>query len=82
MEYKPEYMAEYYASNEPNEYVITQEVIILRSYTVEASSLSNAVEQIESEDYTGVISEDDSEDDSVAEVKKGRVVSARVNDYE
>ena len=78
MEYKSEYMAEYYASNEPNEYVITQEVIILRSYTVEASSLSNAVEQIESEDYTGVISEDD----SVAEVKKGRVVSARVNDDE
>jgi arginine repressor len=78
MEYKSEYMAEYYASNEPNEYVITQEVIILRSYTVEASSLSNAVEQIESEDYTGVISEDD----SVAEVKKGRVVSAMVNDYE
>ena len=78
MEYKSEYMADYYASNEPNEYVITQEVIILRSYTVEASSLSNAVEQIESEDYTGVISEDD----SVAEVKKGRVVSAMVNDYE
>jgi arginine repressor len=78
MEYKSEYMAEYYANNEPNEYVITQEVIILRSYTVEASSLSNAVEQIESEDYTGVISEDD----SVAEVKKGRVVSAMVNDYE
>ena len=78
MEYKSEYMAEYYASNEPNEYVITQEVIILRSYTVEASSLSNAVKQIESEDYTGVIDEDD----SVAEVKKGRVVSARVNDDE
>jgi arginine repressor len=78
MEYKQEYMAEYYTSNEPNEYVITQEVIILRSYTVEASSLSNAIEQIESEDYTGVISEDD----SVAEVKKGRVVSAMVNDYE
>jgi len=78
MEYKPEYMAEYYASKEPNEYVITQEVIILRSYTVEASSLSNAVEQIESDDYTGVISEDD----SVAEVKKGRVVSATVNDNE
>ena len=78
MEYKPEYMAEYYDSNEPNEYVITQEVIILRSYTVEASTLSNAVEQIESEDYTGVIDEDD----SVAEVRKGRVVSARVNDDE
>ena len=78
MEYKPEYMAEYYASTEPNEYVITQEVIILRTYTVEASSLSNAIEQIENEYYEGVISEDD----SVAEVKKGRVVSATVNDYE
>ena len=78
MEYKPEYMAEYYASIEPAEYVVTPEVTVLRTYTVEASSLSNAIEQIESEDYTGVISEDD----SVAEVKKGRVVSAMVNDYE
>jgi len=61
-----------------NEFVIVQEVTVLRTYTVEASSLSNAIEQIESEDYEGVISEDD----SVAEVKKGRVVSAKVNDYD
>lgn len=61
-----------------NEFVVTQEVIILRSYTVEASSLSNAINQIECEDYTSVVSEDDSE----AEVKKGRIVSARVNDDE
>lgn len=60
------------------EFVITQEVTVLRTYTVEASSLINAIEQIESEDYTGVISEDD----SVAEVKKGRIVSATVNDDE
>ena len=61
-----------------NEFVVTQEVIILRKYTVEASSLSNAINQIEREDYTSVVCEDD----SVAEVKKGRVVSARVNDDE
>jgi len=60
------------------EFVITQEVTVLRTYTVEASSLINAIEQIEGEDYTGVISEDD----SVAEVKKGRIVSATVNDDE
>ena len=60
------------------EFVIVQEVTVLRTYTVEASSMINAIEQIEGEDYTGVISEDD----SVAEVKKGRIVSATVNDDE
>jgi len=78
MEYKSEYMADYYADNAPHEFVVTQEVVVLRTYTVEASSLSNAIAQIEEEDFSGVISEDD----SVAEVKKGRVVSAMVNDYE
>jgi len=74
-----DYMYKPFDSNEDDaEFVVTQEVIILRSYTVEASSLSNAVEQIEREDYTSVVCEDD----SVAEVKKGRVVSARVNDDE
>lgn len=60
------------------EFVIVQEVTVLRTYTVEASSMINAIEQIENEDDTGVISEDD----SVAEVKKGRIVSATVNDDE
>lgn len=74
-----DYMYEPFNSNEDDvEFVVTQEVILLRSYTVEASSLSNAINQIECEDYTSVVSEDDSE----AEVKKGRIVSARVNDYE
>lgn len=67
-----------YDDEDINEFVITQEVTVLRTYTVEASSLINAIEQIESGDDTGVISEDD----SVAEVKKGRIVSAMVNDYE
>ena len=69
---------EWVDEDDEKEFVITQEVTVLRTYTVEASSLINAIEQIESEDYTGVISEDD----SVAEVKKGRIVSATVNDYE
>ena len=74
-----DYMYKPFDSNEDDaEFVVTQEVIILRSYTVEASSLSNAINQIECEDYTSVVCEDD----SVAEVKKGRIVSARVNDYE
>lgn len=60
------------------EFVVVQEVIVLRTYTVEASSLQNAISQIEEEDYSGVVSQDD----SVAEVKRGRIVSAMVNDYE
>ena len=73
-----EWASSLYEDEDTNEFVIVQEVIILRSYTVEASSLINAINQIECEDYTSVVSEDDSE----AEVKKGRIVSARVNDYE
>ena len=73
-----EWASSLYEDEDTNEFVIVQEVTVLRTYTIEASSLINAVEQIESEDYTGVISEDDSE----AEVKKGRIVSAMVNDYE
>lgn len=79
MEYKPEYMADYYADNEPHEFVVTQERVILVSYTVEASSLSNAVAQIESGDYSGVIDEDSSHAETG---KTGRIVSARVNDDE
>lgn len=73
-----EWASSLYEDEDTNEFVIVQEVTVLRTYTVEASSLSNAIEQIENEYYEGVISEDD----SVAEVKKGRVVSAMVNDYE
>lgn len=73
-----EWASSLYEDEDTNEFVIVQEVTVLRTYTVEASSLSNAIEQIENEYYEGVISEDDSE----AEVKKGRIVSATVNDYE
>jgi len=77
VEYQSKYMADYYADNEPHEFVVTQERTILVQYTVEASSLSNAVAQIEEGDYSGVIDEDASHAETD---KKGRIVSARVND--
>ena len=77
MEYKSKYMADYYEEQEPVEFIVTQERTILVQYTVEASSLSNAVAQIESGDYSGVIDEDASHAETD---KKGRIVSVRVND--
>ena len=77
MEYKPEYMADYYEENESHEFVVVQERTILVQYTVEASSLSNAVAQIESGDYSGVIDEDASHAETD---KTGRIISVRVND--
>ena len=62
---------------EAHEFVVTQERTILVQYTVEATSLSNAVAQIEAGDYSGVIEEDASH--AVTD-KTGRIVSARVND--
>jgi hypothetical protein len=58
-----------------NEYVVVQEVTVLRSYTVEATGLANAVNQIEAGDHSGVICEDD----SYAELSLGRVIRAGVN---
>ena len=55
MEYRSEYMADYYAEQEPHEFVVVQERTILVQYTVEASSMINAIEQIESGDYSSVI---------------------------
>ena len=62
---------------EEREFIVVQERTILVQYTVEASSLSNAVAQIESGDYSGVIDEDASH--AVTDVV-GRIVSVRVND--
>ena len=77
MEYKSKYMADYYEEQEPVEFIVTQERTILVQYTVEASSLSNAVAQIESGDYSGVIDEDASHAETD---KTGRIISVRVND--
>lgn len=76
MEYKSKYMADYYEEQEPTLFNVTQRITVLRTYTVEASSLSNAVAQIEEGDYTGVVTEDN----TYAEEEKGRIVSATVND--
>ena len=76
MEYKDGYAFDY-DEDEQHEFVVVQERTILVQYTVEASSLSNAVAQIESGDYSGVIDEDASHADTD---KKGRIISVRVND--
>lgn len=63
--------------DETHEFVVTQERTILVQYTIEASSMANAIAQIESGDYSSVIDEDVSH----AETDKvGRIVSVRVND--
>ena len=76
MKYKDGYAFDY-DEDEQHEFVVVQERTILVQYTVEASSLSNAVAQIESGDYSGVIDEDASHADTD---KNGRIISVRVND--
>ena len=78
MKYKEGYTSfGYDDEDEQHEFVVTQERTILVQYTVEATSLSNAVAQIEAGDYSGVIDEDASHAETD---KKGRIISARVND--
>jgi hypothetical protein len=77
VEYQSKYMADYYAEQEPKEFVVTQERTILVQYTVEAESMVDAIQQIEHENYDCVIDEDS----SYAETdKRGRIVSVTVND--
>ena len=77
MEYQSKYMADYYAEQEPKEFVIVQEVIVLKQYTVEAVNMIDAIQQIENENYDSVIDED-----GYAEEKMGRIVRVSVNDDE
>ena len=70
MEYKPEYMADYYAEKELQIFDVTQEVTVLRTYAVEAESMVDAIQQIEHENYDCIIAEDHSH----AEERKGRIV--------
>lgn len=76
MKYKSKYMADYYDTQEPKEFVIVQEVVILEQYTVEAESMVAAIQEIEHGNYDCVIDRDG----TVSEQKKGRIVSVRVND--
>ena len=59
------------------EFIVTREVVIERAYTVEASSLQNAVDQIEQNDFTAVIDETDSDD-----IHLGGIIRAEANEYE
>ena len=79
MEYKSKYMADYYEEQEPKEFVVVQEVVVLKQFTVEAEDMADAILQIANGNYDCVIDEDASEADTE---KRGRIISVRVNDYE
>lgn len=78
MNYQSKYMADYYHEQEPKEFVIVQEVVILKQYTVEAESMVDAIQQIEHGNYDCVIDEDA----SYGEKEKGRIIRVSVNDDE
>lgn len=59
------------------EFIVTREVVIERAYTVEASSLQNAIAQIEENDFTAVIEQTDSDD-----IHLGEIIRAEANEYE
>ncbi len=59
------------------EFIVTREVVIERAYTVEASSLQNAVDQIEQNDFSAVIDETDSGD-----IHLGEIIRVEANEYE
>ena len=59
------------------EFIVTREVVIERAYTVEASSLQNAVDQIEGGDFSAVIDETDSGD-----IHLGEIIRVEANEYE
>jgi hypothetical protein len=58
-------------------FIVTREVVIERAYTVEASSLQNAVDQIEQNDFTAVIAQTDSDD-----IHLGDITRAEADEYE
>ena len=74
---KVNYGETYWDDDETHEFVVTQERTILVQYTIEASSMTNAIQQIESGDYSSVIDEDASHSEID---KKGRIISVKVND--
>jgi len=59
------------------QFIVAREVVIERAYTVEASSLQNAVAQIEEGDFSGVIDATDSGD-----IHQGEIIRAEANEYE
>ena len=68
-----DYMYEQY--EETHHYIVVQEIKTMRAYSVEATSLQDAITQIEEGNYNNV----SIEDDCGQEESKGRVVSARID---
>lgn len=79
MEYKSKYMADYHEEQAPKQFVVVQEVVVLKQFTVEADGMIDAILQIANGNYDCVIDEDASVADTE---KRGRIISVRVNDDE
>ena len=80
MKYKDDYTfgsSIYDDEDEQREFVVVQEKTILVQYTVETESMVDAIQQIESGNYSNVIDRDTSHAETE---KKGRIISVRVND--
>lgn len=71
------YAYEFEADQETQFFVVTREVTGTIEYTVEATSLQDAISQVESNETENVVEEDVGD---VEEFKKGRVLSARINE--
>tara|TARA_E500000318_G_scaffold93404_1_gene92485 strand:+ start:303 stop:539 length:237 start_codon:yes stop_codon:yes gene_type:complete len=76
MEYKSKYMADYHEEQAPKQFVVVQEVTILKSFTVEADGMIDAILQITNKNYDCIIDSCD----TYAEKDIGRIVSVTVND--
>lgn len=60
---------------ETHHYIVVQEITTMREYSLEATSLQDAITQIEEGNYSNVSIEDDCGTEEV----KGRIVSARID---
>ena len=60
---------------ETHHYIVVQEVTTMREYSVEATSLQDAITQIEDGNYNNASIEDDCGTEEI----KGRVVAARID---
>jgi len=69
-----DYMYEPY--EETHHYIVVQEIKTMREYSLEATSLQDAITQIEQGDHNNVSIEDDCGTEEI----KGRVVSARIDE--
>ena len=71
------YEYEFDSDQETQFFVVTREVIGTIEYTVEATSLQDAISQIEADETENIMEEDVGD---IEEFKKGRVLSARIDE--